>query len=174
MTKIDIHVQVQFLEDDKYGLLIFHAENLDGVLELDNGKRLHLCFILAFANLCLTQEHHVHCYCRSSAFNECLARSASTTAYPNAPCYAGCVIKAARETAALMFGVPVSEMLGRDLSEFLPHACPSRNAEDMLIVGDATSGTASGNKRGGMGGKKKVVGKLMPLVRYVTVRLRLL
>ena len=31
-------MQVQFLEDDKYGLLIFHAENLDGVLELDNGQ----------------------------------------------------------------------------------------------------------------------------------------
>lgn len=76
---------------------------------------------------------------------------------------AGCVIKNARETAALMFGLPVSEMLGRDLSEFLPHACPSRNAEDMLIVGDATSST--GAKRGGMGGKKKAVGKLMPLVR---------
>lgn len=36
----DIHVQVQFLEDDKYGLLIFHAENLDGVLELDTGELL--------------------------------------------------------------------------------------------------------------------------------------
>ena len=32
-------LQVQFLDDiDKVGLLIFHAENLDGVLELDNGK----------------------------------------------------------------------------------------------------------------------------------------
>ena len=29
---------MQFLEDDKFGLLIFHAENLDGVLELDNGQ----------------------------------------------------------------------------------------------------------------------------------------
>ena len=75
---------------------------------------------------------------------------------------AGCVIKAARETAALMFGVPVSEMLGKNLSDFLPRACPSRNAEDMLIVGDATAN--AGTKRGGLGGKKKVVGKLMPLV----------
>ena len=25
------------MEDDKYGLLIFHAENLDGVIELDSG-----------------------------------------------------------------------------------------------------------------------------------------
>ena len=72
-----------------------------------------------------------------------------------------------------MFGVPVSEMLGRDLSEFLPHACPSRNAEDMLIVGDASAGTASGNKRGGMGGKKKGVGKLMPLVSTSLCRLLL-
>ncbi|DBA80194.1 TPA: hypothetical protein ACH3X2_007658 [Trebouxia sp. C0005] len=102
-------MKVQFLEDDKFGLLIFHAENLDGVLELDTG----------------------------------------------------CVIKAARETAALMFGVPVSEMLGKNLSDFLPHACPSRNAEDMLIVGDATAN--AGTKRGGLGGNKKVVGKLMPL-----------
>ncbi|DBB01294.1 TPA: hypothetical protein ACH3X3_011692 [Trebouxia sp. C0006] len=102
-------MKVQFLEDGKFGLLIFHAENLDGVLELDTG----------------------------------------------------CVIKAARETAALMFGVPVSEMLGKNLSDFLPHACPSRNAEDMLIVGDATA--KGGTKRGGLGGKKKVVGKLMPL-----------
>lgn len=72
------------------------------------------------------------------------------------------MIKAARETAALMFGVPVSEMLGKNLSDFLPHACPSRNAEDMLIVGDATAN--AGTKRGGLGGNKKVVGKLMPLV----------
>ena len=70
-------------------------------------------------------------------------------------------MKAARETAALMFGVPVSEMVGRDLSDFLAHACPSRNAEDMLIVGDANGRT----NKGGMGGKKKVVGKLMELVR---------
>lgn len=112
----------------------------------------------------------MHRCCRASAFNECRAQSASAADYPNALCCAGCVIKAARETAALMFGVPVSEMLGRDLSEFLPHACPSRNAEDMLIVGDAGAGTATGNKRGGMGGKKKVVGKLMPLVRYSPVQ----
>lgn len=65
------------------------------------------------------------------------------------------MIKAARETAALMFGVPVSEMLGR-------------NAEDMLIVGDATA--KGGTKRGGLGGKKKVVGKLMPLVSTKTSR----
>ncbi len=76
------------------------------------------------------------------------------------------MIKAARETAALMFGVPVSEMLGKNLSDFLPHACRSRNAEDMLIVGDATAN--AGTKRGGLGGKKKVVGKLMPLVRTNT------
>ena len=31
-------MQVQFLEDDKTGLLLFHAENIDGVIELDNGK----------------------------------------------------------------------------------------------------------------------------------------
>lgn len=73
---------------------------------------------------------------------------------------AGCVIKAARETAALMFGVTVNEMVGRDLSDFIPRACPSRNAEDLLIVGDAST-----SKKGGMGAKKKVVGKLMPLVR---------
>ena len=35
-------LQVQFLDDDKYGLLIFHAENLDGVIELDNGN-LRMC-----------------------------------------------------------------------------------------------------------------------------------
>ncbi len=67
-----------------------------------------------------------------------------------------------------MFGVPVSEMLGKNLSDFLPHACPSRNAEDMLIVGDATA--KGGTKRGGLGGKKKVVGKLMPLVSTKTSR----
>ncbi len=67
-----------------------------------------------------------------------------------------------------MFGVPVSEMLGKNLSDFLPHACPSRNAEDMLIVGDATA--SAGTKRGGLGGKKKVVGKLMPLVSTDTSR----
>jgi len=71
------------------------------------------------------------------------------------------VIKAARETAALMFGVPVSEMLGKNLSDFLPHACPSRNAE-------ATAN--AGTKRGGLGGKKKVVGKLMHLVSTNTSR----
>ena len=81
---------------------------------------------------------------------------------------AGCVIRAARETAALMFGVPVSEMLGKNLSDFLLHACPSRNAEDMLMVGDATANV--GTKRGGLGGKKKVVGKLMPLVSTNTSR----
>lgn len=31
-------MQVQFLEDDKTGLLLFHAENIDGVIELDNSK----------------------------------------------------------------------------------------------------------------------------------------
>ncbi|KAL3155070.1 hypothetical protein ABBQ38_011135 [Trebouxia sp. C0009 RCD-2024] len=98
-------MKVQFLEDDKCGLLIFHAEHLDGVLELDNG----------------------------------------------------CVIKAARETAALMFGVPVSAMVGRELSEFVPRGCPSKNAEDLLIVGDAST-----SKKGGLGGKK-TVGKLLPL-----------
>lgn len=30
--------QVQFLEDDKTGLLLFHAENIDGVIELDNSE----------------------------------------------------------------------------------------------------------------------------------------
>ena len=84
-----------------------------------------------------------------------------------ASCAAGCVIKAARETAALMFGVPVNEMLGRDLSEFLPNACPSRNAEDMLIVEDAGAKT----RKGGLGAKKKVVGKLMPLVRFQNTEL---
>lgn len=73
-------------------------------------------------------------------------------------CSVGCVIKGARETAALMFGVPVSAMVGRDLAEFIPRACPSRNAEDLLIVGDAST-----SKKGGLGGKK-TVGKLMPLV----------
>ena len=65
-----------------------------------------------------------------------------------------------------MFGVPVSEMVGRELSEFLPLACPSRNAEDMLIVGDGSK-----VKRGGMGGmgQKKVVGKLMPLVSCLSL-----
>ena len=73
---------------------------------------------------------------------------------------AGCVIKAVRETAALMFGVSVASMVGCDLSQFLPNACPSKNATDMLIVGDSTA------KKGGMGSKsKKTVGKLMPLVR---------
>ena len=38
-------LQVQFLDDDKYGLLIFHAENLDGVIELDNGN-LSCCALL--------------------------------------------------------------------------------------------------------------------------------
>lgn len=38
---------MQFLEDDKFGLLIFHAENLDGVLELDTGETA----ASAFANL---------------------------------------------------------------------------------------------------------------------------
>ena len=74
---------------------------------------------------------------------------------------AGCVIKAVRETAALMFGVSVSTMIGCDLAQFLPTACPSKNATDMLIVGD-TFATA---KKGGLGAKgKKTVGKLMPLV----------
>lgn len=73
--------------------------------------------------------------------------------------FAGCVIKAVRETAALMFGVSVATMIGCDLAQFLPNACPSKNATDMLIVGDATA------KKGGMGSKsKKTVGKLMPLV----------
>lgn len=58
-----------------------------------------------------------------------------------------------------MFGVTVSEMVSRDLADFIPRACPSRNAEDLLIVGDAST-----SKKGGLGGKKKVVGKLMPLV----------
>ena len=72
---------------------------------------------------------------------------------------AGCVIKAVRETAALMFGVSVASMIGCDLSQFLPTARPSKNATDMLMVGDATA------KKGGMGSKsKKTVGKLMPLV----------
>ena len=31
-------MQVQFLEDEKTGLLLFHAENIDGVIELDNSK----------------------------------------------------------------------------------------------------------------------------------------
>ena len=85
--------------------------------------------------------------------------------------FAGCVIKAARETAALMFGVPVSEMVGHELSEFLPLACPSRNAEDMLIVGDTSQ-----LKRGGMGGsgQKKVVGKLMPMVGICFLHVSLL
>lgn len=78
---------------------------------------------------------------------------------------AGCVIKAVRETAALMFGVSVSTMIGCDLAQFLPTACPSKNATDMLIVGD-TSATA---KKGGLGAKgKKTVGKLMPLVSTST------
>ena len=72
---------------------------------------------------------------------------------------AGCVIKNVRETAALMFGVSVKEMVGRDLAEFIPRGCPSKNAEDLLIVGDAST------KRGGLGAKKNAVGKLMPLVR---------
>lgn len=33
------------MDDDKYGLLIFHAENLDGVIELDNGNLSH-CALL--------------------------------------------------------------------------------------------------------------------------------
>lgn len=75
---------------------------------------------------------------------------------------AGCVIKAVRETAALMFGVSVAAMVGADLAQFLPTACPSKNATDMLIVGGGTA------KKGGMGSKsKKTVGKLMPLVREI-------
>ena len=31
-------MQVQIMEDDKVGLLLFHAENIDGVIELDNSK----------------------------------------------------------------------------------------------------------------------------------------
>ena len=58
-----------------------------------------------------------------------------------------------------MFGVPVTEMVGHDLAEFMPRACPSKNAEDLLIVGDAST-----SKKGGLGVKKKTVGKLMPLV----------
>ena len=72
---------------------------------------------------------------------------------------AGCVIKNVRETAALMFGVSVKDMTGRDLAEFIPGGCPSKNAEDLLIVGDVST------KRGGLGtNKKAVVGKLMSLV----------
>lgn len=71
---------------------------------------------------------------------------------------AGCVIKNVRETAALMFGVSVKDMVGRDLAEFIPQGCPSKKAEDLLIVGDAST------KRGGLGANKKAVGKLMPLV----------
>lgn len=74
---------------------------------------------------------------------------------------AGCVIKAVRETAALMFGVSVKEMVGRDLAEFIPRGCPSNNAEDLLIVGGAST------KKGGLGAKKKTVGKLMPLVSWL-------
>ena len=36
---------MQFLEDDKFGLLIFHAENLDGVLELDTGETVASVFL---------------------------------------------------------------------------------------------------------------------------------
>ena len=35
-------MQVQIMEDDKVGLLLFHAENIDGVIELDNSKLLLL------------------------------------------------------------------------------------------------------------------------------------
>lgn len=31
-------MQVQTMEDDKVGLLLFHADNIDGVIELDNSK----------------------------------------------------------------------------------------------------------------------------------------
>lgn len=34
-------MQVQSTENEKTGLLLFHAENIDGVIELDNGKALH-------------------------------------------------------------------------------------------------------------------------------------
>lgn len=57
-----------------------------------------------------------------------------------------------------MFGVPVSAMVGHDLSEFIPRGCLSKNAEDLLIVGDAST-----SKKGGLGGKR-TVGKLLPLV----------
>lgn len=60
-----------------------------------------------------------------------------------------------------MFGVLVKEMVGRDLSEFIPRGCPSNNAEDLLIVGGAST------KRGGLGAKKSTVGKLMPLVSWL-------
>lgn len=62
-----------------------------------------------------------------------------------------------------MFGVSVATMIGCDLAQFLPSACPSKNATDMLIVGQGTA------KKGGMGGKSmKPVGKLMPLVSSLT------
>ena len=61
-----------------------------------------------------------------------------------------------------MFGVTVSEMVGRDLADFIPRSCPSRDAQDLLVVGDTHTG-----KKGGLGAKKKVVGKLMPLVRSI-------
>lgn len=66
-----------------------------------------------------------------------------------------------------MFGVLVKEMVGRDLAEFIPRGCPSNNAEDLLIVGGA------GTKKGGLGAKKKTVGKLMPLVSWLCARSKL-
>ena len=48
MLTIHMLLQVQFLEDDKFGLLVFHAENLDGVLELDNGQ-LHCAAVFGMA-----------------------------------------------------------------------------------------------------------------------------
>ena len=107
-----------------------------------------------FAIICsshLLDKWHTHCDCCASA--KPVLNDVCVFAFS-----AGCVIKNVRETAALMFGVSVKEMVGHDLAEFIPQGCPSKNAEDLLIVEGAST------KRGGLGANKKAVGKLLPLV----------
>ena len=57
-------LQVQFLDDDKYGLLIFHAENLDGVIELDNGNLSQTALLNRLQGPYNVRRHLVSCTTR--------------------------------------------------------------------------------------------------------------